>query len=773
MVAMEEVLKAFLEDYSSITAAKLTDVKGKRDAYNPVLFIFIGDGVKKAVLEIEKIIRERWSNSAGVGYFYLSNKEKIANDWLKQVNYNFDDKDIKEFRSNLYNYFLTCEEKLMEIGNNISKIKEHIMESGSIFTIFQKLSINIVTSAQDPMNALTIPITILLEEKLKNDFGEITIDLFEILEERDVSEQDDLKRAVAISFFKEIEISQGKDFVFRETVDVLKSGTRLEVLSDGRKVFDTIYLLSDRNRKGYLLKDAMIKNSQAVAYLCILKNGNPTQDINPYDDSIFKGSAGYGNERQVYASIGFSRVKRPNDSIAATIIYAYYYQMLKNIKERSQNLRTGLLSFFKLDDETLSSRVDKFISPAKSIEMMTGIMPINSTRSVRYFKNMNLKGFERELYADFSIKFFKRNYEENALKLLDVADIKRNYKTEVYKGMVESSKHGIFSVFEWTKDENLLAQIGNLKKDIQNKINNKDNEINASYNKRVRLSILYFLPWFKDKILYKVKENLFGEIYSLKLERLKLQLKNELICKFEECIKEIHKELEDGIGLSEELLNTLKEYSDLQIDINDEFVGGNIKGYYTAEVSKDVEKMDEEQKESFINLFKNTKFGKEALYKELILNCKSNLLKEDKYFKPFEQEVHDRANAATNNEIGSVIGWEELYKRIYTTLENNAEVHMHFKEFTLKNVYEEEYFFGNYDSQFVKYAFRCGSSLTNRKQGCANEKDSKGIEKLKLIGGFYIDNLTFYNEWSANYEYFTKQGYKFHGIDIDAYKAGK
>lgn len=764
---MKEILEQFAEEYSLISKTKLTEVDSKRDAYSPIIFVFVGDKVRDAVKVVKKAVDENWSNSSGVRYLYLSGGESLEEAGLHQVNFKVENREKKNLRENVYKEFLKNESNLIELNEAINKMKNEILESGVLFNYFQRLSISVITRADDPLNALVIPLTLMIKDKFQNTFSLINSDLFDILEERSGSEDDSYYRAVAMSFFKEIELCQSPDFKFEEEINVQKSGIKFKVSNNSFSVFDIIYMLSDRNRRGVLLQNSLKNNAQVAAYVSILKNGNSSDDIGVYNEGDFRGNSGFSPSQVVYASAGLSMVRRPNDAIAHTVILTCYEALIKLSKSSVDKADKNLLSIFKLDDASLDANAEKLTVTSSQIEMMTGIMPRDGRGSLSSFKNMRLSGFEKDLYGEAAVRFFDKNFKQKSFGLLQRLNFKEKLKKEIYANIIDKPQFGIFPVSEWTNENRLPAAIRESLKSIEEKLQSKENTLHAAYNKKTKIPFYYIFPWFKAKVLYLAEQHLFKEIYSIKLDILKLQIKKALLEIGRESIVEIHNELNDSVELSEQILKEIKHCCDKEIEAADEYVGGNIKTYYSIEVNKLVDKLSEAEKTEFAALLKHMQVGKEVFLKKFLDYCKKHILTKDKLYEPFEQEMHNRANSSIVAGDDSVMAWNDLYNKIYNTLEENCDANINIMDYAIKRLHEEKYFFGNYESNFIQYAFEYDSTSRNYKLGCVNEKNSKGIEKLRIIGGFMLNNVTFISDCKVDYEYFKGQGYGLHGINVD------
>jgi hypothetical protein len=79
----------------------------------------------------------------------------------------------------------------------------------------------------------------------------------------------------------------------------------------------------------------------------------------------------------------------------------------------------------------------------------------------------------------------------------------------------------------------------------------------------------------------------------------------------------------------------------------------------------------------------------------------------------------------------------------------------------------EKYLFGNYNSDFIRYAFELDHGSRTYKLGCIHERRTSGIEKLNLMGGFTIEDVIYGKNAMKYYEIFMKKGYRLHAIDED------
>jgi hypothetical protein len=137
----------------------------------------------------------------------------------------------------------------------------------------------------------------------------------------------------------------------------------------------------------------------------------------------------------------------------------------------------------------------------------------------------------------------------------------------------------------------------------------------------------------------------------------------------------------------------------------------------------------------------------------------------EQFEKPFEQELHQRASVSVEYGNNKILTKEEIYKKLYSILEDNACENIYLMDINIRKNHEEKYFFGDYTSEFIQYAFRLDKDFRTYRLGCVHEKRTSGIEKLNLMGGFNIEDVMYGKNCMKYYKVFIEEGFELHGKD--------
>ena len=159
--------------------------------------------------------------------------------------------------------------------------------------------------------------------------------------------------------------------------------------------------------------------------------------------------------------------------------------------------------------------------------------------------------------------------------------------------------------------------------------------------------------------------------------------------------------------------------------------------------------------------------GAEALTKRLIAVCGRELLETAPFAHAFEEELLRRANVAAAYDNRQVLTKEELFKRLYRSLEEDAVANVRLFDYTQEHRHEEKYFFGDGGSEFLRYADSVDETTRIYRLGIVHEERRSGVEKLNLMGGFHLEDLLFYRNGKVYYETYIQNGYSLHGTGED------
>jgi hypothetical protein len=202
---------------------------------------------------------------------------------------------------------------------------------------------------------------------------------------------------------------------------------------------------------------------------------------------------------------------------------------------------------------------------------------------------------------------------------------------------------------------------------------------------------------------------------------------------------------------------------------SDDDLDRNIAQYYSRVNDLITAKLQEKRGPHF---FLNERFFKnlnsyleddqpEILLERLLVVCDREVLTHQEFHRTFEDELLERANVMTDYENREILSKEELFQKLYLRLDESSSIHIEVFNYTQANRYEEKYYFGDFNSQFMRFAMDKDLGM-QWKVGCAHEKKSSGIEKLTLMGGFTLKDLMFYRNGEKYYKKYIENGYEFH-----------
>lgn len=774
---MEQVFEQFAQDYEVSVNKKIFDEDDQRAAYNPVIFVFIGDKVQEGINIVSKDIEDKWDNSQGVLYLNINSNNKIQKENVYNLQIPYDNDKKEDLRHKLYEDFLKNKEILAELNDQIIKIKNKILDYGKLYSFHEKVNISVITRVDDPLNVLAVPITLLLKSKLGEYFKIIYSDLFELIEERDESVSVGYSSAVAMSFFMEIEHANNSEFTFEENIDVQKDGIEIPVKKARGEVYDLVYVLGDRNSDGFPVADFGKKSFEIISYISLLKNRKVTNDKfayenHHYNEDSFKRSIASKNGKQTYISAGIGKLKRPNRAIALTVLQVFYDNLLKVTKNQSDKSMEDVLKIFKFDFNSLNAKVEELIPKDIKLSEMNAIMYASEGVSPSALDGMNYFRAEQRVYGDNLQRFFKNNFQDVVSRRLEELKVIEDVKNTIFNDIALNINYGIYSAYEWTKEEAVVAELRRIRRNLEVELESYNRELKGCYDDRV--SIPFTLRLFKDKAMASFKDKLFNNIYGLRLGLLRREAFLALIKKYEEVMLQCNEEIKDYIEEMEAIKKELDEAADRSINESEGYVGQNIKTYYTNVVLDVVTGLEKQIGPNFYfedrflgNFCEALRMGKEEVNKRLINICSKYILSKKFFLESFEEELHHRANVLVRTADNKVLSKKELFDRLYEILDGESKVNVHLLDYYIDNKYEEKYFFGDFESEFIRYAFDADYSSRTYALGCVHEKRSSGIEKLSLMGGFFIEHLRYYENSKKYFNHYKERGYKLMGLNLE------
>lgn len=773
---MNKILMDFANDYALNMDKKIFSKDAQRNSQNPILFVFVGDGASETASFINNI-KDRWNNGDGIVFINISTKniEDSLNIFNFQIPYELQNK--KTLRKDIRDRFYNDSNLLEKLNKKLTMVRDKILSSGEMFNSFESLSISVVTAADDPLNIVLPELSMLIKKRMMEVFKSSLMDLYVLIKEQNI-EDEFYSKAFAVSFFREIEYIQKKDFIFNEKIDIYGEERKLAVEERG-PVFSITYLLEEKNEKGLITKKSMENNYEIISYISLLKNIRVDEETYSdvenqyYDNTRFKvniNSNSLENGRNVYATGGLSKVKRPNEAIAASVTRAFYENMLNKMILFSKKDKNYIETILKIDGDSLNLIAENLMPETVKVNDMMSIMTCKLKNDIY---KLTVREAEEMLYEIRCEEFFIQNFVKNTKSNLYNMRLENRIRDLIYRNVINNEALGIYSAWTWTLEEGQgIRYIREYKNLLKKNIENINKSIEDMYENRAVEGFNIKSIFFKDEKVKEVKKNIFS-VYEKKIELLKLQIINEILEQYESILLKINEETSFYIEELNEIKKELKDYEDEVIKKQDEYTGQNIKAYYENLVKNIAEDMEKVQGEDFYfndkyigNVYSNLKQGKEVILQKLIQFCSKYILTNEEFYKPFEEEFNKRANVDIMDCNSKVLSKDELYKKLFNILDENSAYKAYIMNYDVR-AYEEKYFFGDYESNFIKYAFNFDRKIRNHKIGYIHEKRASGIEKLSLMGGFAAKDVVYIKNAFECYRYCLEKGYALHGIDAN------
>lgn len=767
---MEHILENFKEEYDSIIQRRIYHNEVVRSANNPILFVFLGDGVKEAYEYIESSIRHKWDNGESIAFINITANNVEHKD--DSFNFQFDFKDKKSLRKNIWEKFYSDRKELENLNKKIKMLRDKILSSGNLFNSFENISISVVTASDDPLSILVPEVTLLIRKKMLEVFKTGTLDLYVLVKEKNM-EDEFFSRALSVSFFREIEYMQSEGFKFDEKIDVYGEDRELSVNFSGA-VFYMTYVLEEKNEKGIIPENSMVNNYEIIAYLNLIKNRSVSIDSfantenQHYDNARFKANILREDSLNRYVTAGLSKVKRPGGAICITVLKAFYERIVEKLNELSMKKVEFITEILKIDESGLNSKADDILPKHISIMDMKGIM----MSPVSKVEGFTLKQIEEKLYGNRCKNFFRENFIIPSKNNLEAINIEAQIKALVKENITDNTKLGLYCALNWTGEEgDTVKYLRDKIKFIDRIIDNIKNEINSLYESRFIEGFSLKNFFIKGKGIKEAKTKIFKDIYERKLEILRLNISKNIIKQYENILLKIHGEVSEEAKNLMYIGETIKSYEDSIIKNEDDYASQNVKVYYKNVVKNILDNLEKSYGEAFYlegnyigNLSVLLREGREKVLEKIILFCNKYIFTEDEFKLSFEEEFNKRANISLSDYNLKVLSREELYRRLYNILEDNSALKSHIMNYDVKG-YQEKYFFGDYSSDFIKYAFDFDRKTRNYKIGYIHEIKSSGIEKLNLMGGFGAKDIIYVKSSIEFYNYCLENEYLLHGID--------
>ncbi|GAA3402214.1 transcription initiation factor TFIID [Paenibacillus hodogayensis] len=779
---MHDRLQAFARDYDAEADRLALRYDGQSSIRHPLVFLFIGDDCVEALNAIVGKNEEAWHNGKGVVYVHAYTERTVEENSdtgrVLGIRLPMIEGERQTMRPRLHRQFYENTPGLAEASRVARQVGERIAGYGHAYSSFQQLHIAVVAAAHDRCSVLLPEIALLLKTSLADSFKQIQMDLYALMREKREDGDYGFASASAAAFLRELDGYQSRDYRFSAPLHVTGDHIRLPVEHEGRPLFDLVYLLGDKNEQGMLVDGSMDANYAIISRLCLLKNRKqPGRDEaeETYNNQRFKQhiEAGRGQE-PVYATAGFSRVKRPNAAVALSALHQTMRQIVSRLKEQSAVDRRTMLELWGLDAAALARRADALVPEADKLEEMNALLFADV--SLDELKRTSLAEAEQWLYARHAGEFFREHFAVPAGAALEKLDTEREVRATAERTMMHHPDYGLYGVYAWTstqEDGPLYQELRAWRKDVTRQLEQGRLELDRLLQETVDMQPFRRVPLMKRSTLKHFARYLFESVYGRRLELLRLETRLALIARYEEAFARLHARLSPLMERLSELDKQIAEASRRSVSEADDYLGRNIAEYYAVVVDGLFKELQARRGDDFpfgergigsvAELLEN---GAEPLLERLIAICRNDLFPSAPFLQSFEDELIHRANVTVRFEDRDrILSKEQLYRELYGTLKEQAAVHIEVYNYTFRNRYEEHYFFGDGGSDFIRYALAAELESRGGKPGCVHEPGKSGVEKLTLMGGFRIEDVLAYRNGQKYYDSYRANGFEFHAAE--------
>ncbi|WP_211350031.1 transcription initiation factor TFIID [Paenibacillus anaericanus] len=794
MVRAEVDIKNLLDSYAADYDRAEENLSGKGDdqssIHYPALFLFIGDKSAEAAEQVMAMNNKKWDNSDGVMYFQVTTQEKSSasappsgvqgrsSSLTQFVVPKISAEQGKTVRRDLYQEFQRNEKGLYELNMAMHNISSAISQYGRLYASFDRIHISVITRVDDPLNVLVPEITLLAGAILSQSFKSVQSDLYALISER---ESVGYSSGVGMAFLRELDHIQDPSYSYTANLHVTEEGLSIPVHHSPSPLFDLVYMLSDKNELGMTLDHELQNCYEIISHVSLLKNRKPRDQVYSannasYNNTSFKNNLMAESGRQGYVSAGFSKVKRPHEPIALTVLYHFYHGLLDRMKSKTSLSVSERLEFFGAGPATLSAMAEAVVPSVDGLTEMQGLMSNNISYAA--IRGMSMFEAEEAVFGSGAGAFFHTNYVEAAQRRLDLINVAEDIAKAVRQGLKHHDGISLFHVRDWSDEANVsegvISSLQTLRREIAADLENARGELEGLREGRVEDQPFQRVPLMDKHNLRGFIRYLFGSVYARKVEIVKLEMKQKLLLRYERELERLHRQYKESAESLDLLMTWLRKAALDSISRTDGYIGQNIMEYYEV-VTEDLMIQIESKRGNHIFFeehylgepMKLLEQGLVVLTEKLISVCRNLLLTSPHFALTFEEELLQRSNVTINYDNKAVLSKDELFKRLYQTLEDNAAIQLRLYDYTQEHRYVEKYLFGDFDSEFIRYAFAADEVSRMYRLGCLHEKRSSGVEKLNLMGGFHPEDLLYYRNGKMYYETYVDNGYEFHGIDLE------
>lgn len=788
---------SYAQQYAAQEEAQRSKGDGRSSIHYPALFLFLGDKVSPAIGPVLDSCERKWDNAGGVMALHAApaggkeqDRSQMQGDEggrgrvMSMALPETAGRDPRTVRHDIYREFHEDSRYLAGMNRTLRQLGNSIADYGRLYSSFDVIHLSIITRVDDPLNVLLPEVALLARAVLGQSFKSVQTDLYALINEREQGENFGYSSSVGLAFLRELDGMQLTDYTFKAPLLVTEEGLSIPVAHGPSALFDLVYLLSDKNERGMMSPHGMDDNYEIIAHISLLKNRvRPATDHatghGGYNNMTFKSGIRGSTGRQGYASAGFSAVRRPNKQIALTVLYHAFRYLAEELRGAGAawSLRERM-SLLGLNPEALRERAAALLPDEAGIAEMTGLMS-HRRPSFSELKQLSLREAEDLLFGDGGQAYFRRNFAEVSAGRTAGVNPAREWAAVLAAQETAVPPVTFYQLAEWTAGQgeaggSVLHALRQHMNGLRSALSSAQEELERLYAESVERQPFQRVPLLDKRTVRNFIHYLFERVYGGQYEILRLESELALCLRYDAALEQLHLESKAKVQTMEALEEELHSLALNSIGRSNETVDRNIMEYYravTEEVMKDMEArrgagifFSERFMGSLSELLKQ---GGAAVAERLIEICRRELLAAEPFALPFEEELLRRANVAAAYENREIVSKEELFKRLYRSLEEEANINVRLFEYTQEHRHEEKYFFGDSASEFLRYAFGADETTRIYRLGFVHEQRRSGVEKLNLMGGFHLEDLLYYRNGKVYYETYATSGYRLHGVEAE------
>ncbi|MEK8129923.1 hypothetical protein WMW72_18635 [Paenibacillus filicis] len=780
---MKERLAAFADAYVQRMDSADPGAEERRGLHHPLVVLVVGDRSKAALERLYELNRMQWTHPDGVMYIYIGSGEPEgaagSETFCWQPPGAGERENKSSARSLLPQALMDNGDKLQELNLLLRRMVGRIGEKGRLYGSLMQVHVAVVTRADDPANALLPELTVLMKSVLGESFRSVSADLFTLLREKQSQSDYAYDAALGVAFLQELDRMQHRTFRFEAGLQLTHDGLRLPVSHGPSPLFDTAYVLGDKDERGLFAEDDTAVCSRIVCRLSFLRcrqNADGEIRLNPYNHQLFRQNMmPPGAAEAYYASAGLAEVTRPDRAIALTVLLALHRRMMRLLQDNGGDTgQRELLETLGLDpgqiDVLVQGVTERYPDP---VEEMQGLL--YEPLSPGELRRKTLRQAENALFGSNARDFFERQ-RERLKEGLSAGGPAERLRQAIWQRLVEDPRYGLWAVYRWTSPDErygLTSAVREWRLENDRRLAAGRDELEALYEESAdglpaaRGGMFGLFGGGKSGLKGTVSA-LLDRIYGWKRELLVLELKRELLLRYEHMLEELNSRLKRYIDRLTTIDKRLQDACRLRILEASGEMGRNVEDYYTQVVDRIAAELEsrwgarfefgERRIGSVAALLEQ---GDDAYINRLIQIAEQDWFAHPLFHQPFEQELLERANVTVSYDNRQALTKEELYRDLSAALDQESAVRADVYRFTHRHRHEESYLFGDAHSELVKYALEAAEQ-TDSKAGCVHEGPSSGVEKLRLMGGFRRDDLMAYRNGQRFYDTYAASGYTFH-----------